>query len=86
MSDLQTCGRQVHGGRPHKPGKGRSPPPLKEGPGAASPSSSFLLPRSIEAIRDARYSRQERMEVRPFIPKGLFRQLEELEFIFSFSE
>lgn len=39
-----------------------------------------------EAPRDARYSRQERIEVRTFVPKGSLRGLNTTHFVCSFTE
>ena len=56
--------RQAHRGWP--------PSPRKRGVhlGGSKASGSAISPGLNEAAQDARYSRQERIEVRPFLPKG----------------
>ena len=44
---------------------------LTERSDATSRSVSFLLLTESEAPQDARYFRQESIEVRPFVPKGI---------------
>ena len=55
--------------------------PLTERSDEAFSSGSFLLLTGNEAPQDARYSRWESMNVRPFVPKGIF-QFEERDFQF----
>ena len=52
-----------------------------------SRSGSFLLLTESEVPQDARYSRQESIEVRPFVPKGFLRfgRLENSLIVFELS-
>ena len=84
MSNLQTCWRQTvcqNRLRTASPqgiaalaAQGGVPPWRKEVT-QHSRSCSFLLLTESEAPQDARYFRQESIEVRPLVPKGFFSGL-----------